>query len=359
MKHTRIKTLLSVTMLAAVALGSAEAQTSVTTDPVGFNSVTCLPQSDTFCSVPFNSETPFQSTLAGVPTEASGQATITPTATAPGWTVNQFAGLYYVRITSGAKAGMYYQILSNTAGTLNIDLAGDTVATTIAGDSFRVCKFWTLATLLPVATQTTAVVSASTLPAARRTLILLPDVIGAGINLAPTQSYFLLAAGWKKNVTGFPAADDTILLPDSYFIVRHSSSAIVASTTYTPVGGVETTSISSVLSAQVSGGQDNPITHGRPVPVKLLDLDLISTGAFVASATTLPAARRDQLLVFDNTIASLNKAPSATYFYSGGNWRKAVTGFPVADNDEIPPSSGFIIRKYQSATASVVWKNDL
>ncbi|MFZ4766988.1 MAG: TIGR02597 family protein, partial [Roseimicrobium sp.] len=95
-----------------------------------------------------------------------------------------------------------------------------------------------------------------------------------------------------------------------------------------------------------------------PVPVKLKDLDLISSGAFLASANTVAGQRRDELLIYDNSSATVNRAPSATYFYatSDSKWHHAAAGFPIADDVEISPSSGLLIRKYQSGSgATAVW----
>lgn len=92
--------------------------------------------------------------------------------------------------------------------------------------------------------------------------------------------------------------------------------------------------------------------------MKLKDLELISSGAFEASAGTLAFQRKDELLVFDNATAALNKA-AAIYFFSGGSWRSTTAGFPVSDDVEILPSQGFVIRKSTGASDSlIVWKEE-
>jgi uncharacterized protein (TIGR02597 family) len=342
--------LLAFAVLAAASTFNLQGQ--VTTEPVGFNTVTCLAGSDTRLSVPLCPETAFIGTI-GTATAGAGQATLT-SASLPAWTASQFATSYYVKLTSGPKVGWFYQVLSNTSTDLVVDLAGDTLGI-VPGDTFRICKYWTLASLFPPATQTTVVVSTNNLPLGRRTEIHFPDTTGAGINLSTSQIFFLTSTGWKKAVTGFPDASNTILTPDAFFTLRHGNAAIVSATTYTVVGGVDLSPNSTPLATLVSGKQDNPVTTGRPVPVSLAALDLVSSG-FVASTNTLPLGRRDEILVYANEVAALNKSPSAIYFYHNGNWKKSVTGFPIADTDELPPSSGFLIRKYQTATGgSVIW----
>lgn len=350
-----MKRTLILTALICYFEGALLAQT--TTPPVGFNTVTCLPNSDTYCSVPFAQTWDFQGLISGTPSVVGEQATITPQGTIA-WTTDQFAGLYFVRILTGAKAGMYFQILNNATGTLTIDLAGGNLTGVANGDGFAVSKFWTLGTLFPPATQTTIVASTSTLITGRRTEILFPDLFSNGTNLAPTRRFFLHSGVWKEASTGFPTSDNVILSPDSYFIVRHNHTSISAATTFTATGIVELNPISLPLGTQPTTKQDNATTTGRPIPVKLKDLDLISSGAFVGSAGTLVSQRRDELMVYDNNVATINRAPSSVYFYvtSTSQWRSTATGFPLADEVEISPSSGILVRKFQSGTGnSTVW----
>lgn len=348
-----MRTIALITAFAALSATSLTAQ--VTTEPVGFNSVTCLPGSDTRCSVPLSPEIPFPAgVVSSVSTPVAGQLTIVPTATAPGWTTNQFASLYYVKMTSGAKAGMFYQILSNTATDVTVDLAGDAAAV-VAADGFKICKFWTLATLFPPATQTTIVPSASNSGLARRTEVRFPDLTGTGINLATTRTFFLVGTEWREATASNANADNVILTPDSFFIVRHGSSSIVSATTYTVTGNVDLAPNTTGLNTLQAGKQDNPVTHGRPIPVSLANLDLISSGAFAGSNGQGGLARRDELLVYSNAVAGINKAASATYYYdsSSGNW-KASGSNVISDSVEIGPAEGFVIRKYQTSGGSAV-----
>lgn len=353
-----MKPLIPFCLLLSLAGTGAFAATAET-DPVGFNTVTCLPQSDTYCGVPFAQAASFQGVLAANPTVNGGQATLTPSGTTT-WTANGFQTLYFVRMLSGTKAGMYYQITANTTGAVTVDLAGDNFTGVALGDSFRIHQFWTLGTLFPPATQTTVVASTSTLANGRRTEVLIPDLAGAGTNLAPASKFYIFGGEWKKAVSGNPSATNEILWPDAYFIVRHGHSSIVASTTFTPIGSVEMNAITTPLATRTAGLQDNFVTTGRPIPIQLMDLDLISSGAFVPSTGTLANQRRDTLLVFDNAVAQLNKAPSAVYYYHNGNWKKAVSGNPVSDTDQILPSHGLIIRKYQTVDGvTAYWTNSL
>jgi len=259
---------------------------------------------------------------------------------------------------TGAKAGMYYTILVNATGALTIDLAGDNFSGVVNGDGFAISKYWTLGTLFPPATQTTIIASTSTAGPGRRTEVLIPDILGNGTNLAANKKFFINAGVWKESTAGLPVSDNFVLIPDTYFIVCHNHASIIAATTFTASGIVELNPVSLPLATLTNGKQDNPITTGRPVPIKLKDLDLISSSAFVGSSGTAGPGRRDELLVFDNSVATVNRSPSAIYFYNTttSNWRQATVGFPVADDVEIAPSSALLVRKYQTASgATAAW----
>lgn len=344
-----MKKLALITALAATSVVSSFGQ--VTTEAVGFNSVTCLAGSDTRCSVPLSPETAFVGVVGSA--TGVGPAVLTPLSN-PAWVANQFASYYYVKMTSGARAGWYYQITSNTNADVTIDLAGDSLAIA-ANDSFRICRFWTLATLFPPATQTTIVASTSTLVSGRRTEVLFPDSTSLGTNLGASSIFFIHGGIWKKSGQGNTDFGTQIITPDSFFIVRHGHSSIVASTVYTVVGGVDLSANATPLATQAGAGQDNPVTTGRPVPVSLVDLDLISSGAFVASTSQLVSGRKDELHVYDNAVAALNKSASAIYYYHNGNWKRSGTN-AISDTVMLAPSEGFLIRKASNGVGgSVTW----
>jgi len=345
-----------VISLAAVTIGHA--QTTVTTDPVGFVTGTCLAASDTVVSVPFHQSPAYVGPLSSAPTNSGSNAILS--FSAPGWSTNQYQFTHYVRFSSGAKAGSYYQVIANDGSTLTIALNGDTVAVSGSGDQIQLIPFWTLDTLFPPATQTTIVASAGTTPPLRKTQILFPDLAKDGINLSASAVYFLNGSTWTKAVTGFPTAGTTIIPPDCSFIIRHPAS-VATPTAFVPQGTVETGTLVSPLYTLASGFQDNAIAISRPVPLTLDEAGLAS--GFVASNGTAPPSRRDQILVFDNTATGLNKSASAVYFLSatvsGTNWVQATTGFPIVSGSKIlQPGTGIIIRKYQaSGGATAFWTN--
>ena len=336
------------------------AQTTVTTDPVGFTKITCLGNSDTIVSLPLTRPAEFVGTIQSV----SGNVITITGSTA--WTPNQFVYVsgtqpktYYALIGSGTtanpKEGAIYTITANGANTLTLNLNGDSISAVPAGTSVSVIPYWTLNTVFP-ASDAGVSFTPSTSIFSLQTAILLPDTMSAGINLAPTKTYFFYNNAWRQ--FGQDASvdhGDDVLPPHSSFTIRNNGAT---STTLACLGGVMMKKVMAPLATQTSTQQDNFTSIIRPIDVSLNNLGLISSGAFTASTSIFNLA--DELLVFDNTQTGINKSPSVTYFYYNGAWRKFGQDVTVDfGTDTIPAGSGFIIRKASTPQGSTVfWIND-
>lgn len=358
-----MKTLFTTFVMGAAVALVAHAQTATTT-PVGYVTIACPANSDTIVGVPLKQPTVAAGALSANPSVASGSATLTISGAA--FTASQFANSHYVKFTSGASSGKYYAVTANTTNTLTVDLNGDTLGA-VQNDTLSVTKFWTLGELFnpaqsttdPTTTGNAIVASTSASPAGRRTQILIPDSSSSGINLAPSAPFFILNGAWRRHGVDVTISfNDFQLWPDSYFMIRHST-GIASGTSYVSSGEVELQSTSIPLSTLVSGKQDNYIALVRPVDVKLKDLNLGGTSAFVSSTSGTPAGRRDEVYTYSNIQTAVNKSPSATYFYLNGAWRKVGQDVSLDFGDDvISAGSGFTIRKYQTAAgATVFWNN--
>lgn len=346
----------------------------VATNPVGYMSITCPANSDTIVGLPLRQNAAFSGTISAAPdtTTTPGSAILTLSGT-PGLTPGAYAGSYYVKFAdttpvAAAGDGQWFSITANAASTITVTLNGGTIAAD-SGARLEVLKFWTLnelfnpalCTTSPSTTGNAIVASTSTTTFGRRTSLLFPDLTTNGINLAPSAIYYVHNSIWKRSGADPIDTDygSTQLWPDMYLTIRHTS-AVTASTTYTVTGEVEVGDFVIPLSTQAAAQQDNFIAVTRPVDVSLDNLNLGGTTAFVSSTSETTFGRRDQLMVFDNTLQLQNKAPSAIYFYHAGIWKKS--GSLVASQnygtDVIRAGAGFMIRKYQSGTgATVFWKN--
>ena len=299
---------------------------SVSTDPVGFVTLTTLSNSDTIFSTPLARSEVFRGSVSSL-TSASVTA-----AGAPGFTAGAFvyasgtqSNTYYLRFRTGAKAGSYYTVTANTADTLSLDLAGDLLTGVAAGDEFALTPYWTLGTVFPASAAGTAF-EASVNAAIRKTEIYFPNQTATGVNLPISATYYFSGGAWHKFVTGgnVQSSDDTVLLPDSYVMIRNKSFTGKITVMGGVVGGLQVSPISSYNSNK----QDNYVAITYPVAVSFRNSGLVNT----TSPATGPvrnsvnaAIRSDEVYVYDNTIPGVNKSP-VTYYFSNGAWRKFVTG---------------------------------
>jgi uncharacterized protein (TIGR02597 family) len=233
----------------------------------------------------------------------------------------------------------------------------------------EVIKFWTLselinpaspATTTDAATTTTAVVaSTSQLASGRKTELLIPNLVGVGINLAPSTTYYVNAGIWKKQGGGATNFGADQLWPDTYFIIRQPNISPTVSLNYTATGEVEVDKFNVGLGARATGLQDNFIALPRPVDVTLDALGLGGTSAFLTSTSQLASGRKDELLVFNNAAIGRNKAPATTYYFNGGIWKKQGGGATNFGTDVIKAGTGFIIRKFAVGGSGQTdnWKN--
>jgi uncharacterized protein (TIGR02597 family) len=329
----------------------------VTTDPVGFTTSSLLGSSDTYVSFPFTRPFAFMGAVSSI---SGGVITV---AGAPGWTSNQFvyaAGTqpnhYYVLLggggTSNPKEGHIYPVNANGSNTLTVDTTADNLTGVTANTKVTLIPYWTPATIFP-ATDANVSFTPTTSPPTYQTLIRVPDYSAVGTNLAFAAQYYFNSGAWRRVSDSLDHGDDP-LVPDGYFVIENSNGAPTL-----PLinrGAVVLRKISPPLETATSTAQDNPLGLVRP-----LDVALNATGLGPANGSF---GANDQLLVFNNSQAALNKSPGIYYYDTSvgnsGGWR--LTGDTVTTNDHgadiIPMGAGFIVRKAQTGTGQpVFWPN--
>ncbi len=293
----------------------------------------------------------------------------------PALSVNQFVYApgtqpkrYYVFLKSGTRAGMYYSVVSNAAAALTVDTAGDNLSTAITTTTtLEVIPFDTFGTIFPGGTGVHPSSSHSASPAVRQSSVLIPDQSTAGKNLAFPVSYYYYSGvdapgpGWRRAGFSDTVANDDILLPDTFFAVRHN---IATSTTITFTGTVQMAQLTTPIGTIVaSTDQDNAVALPFATGMTLAQLKLYESGAFVGSPTHSTGARQDVVLVWDNSVSGKNKAADATYYYYSGSdspgpgWRKSGDSGTLVDNEIVAgPNKGIVIRKKATAqAASLLW----
>lgn len=371
---------------------------AVETDPAGFVTINLAGNSDSYVYIPFKRSAEFVGTAASLSANGTYDAgepftdgnsnqiwdngeTFTDTNNVialtgtPGLTVNQFVYVsgtqpkhYYVFLKSGTRVGMYYTVVSNTAASLTVDTAGDDLTTAInSTTTLEVIPYDTLGSVFPGGAGVHSSTGHSASTAVRLSSVFTPDQSTAGKNLAFPVSYYYYSgatapgAGWRKAGFSDTIANDQVLLPDTFFAVRHN---IATSTTLTFTGTVQMAQLATPIGT-IAGAtdQDNAVALPFATEMTLAQLKLYESGAFVGSPTHSAGARQDVVLVWDNTVTGKNKAAAATYYYytgandPGPGWRKSGDSGTITDNDiVIGPSKSIVIRKKAAAqAATVLW----
>lgn len=343
--------LLTLSLGGLICLSSIQAQTSSSTPPIGFIRKDCPANSDTRLSIPLER----QSVFIGPITEPTGS--LITTQGNPGWTADEFkfnastqTDTFYVLFLSGAKAGRNFTITSNTQNTLTVDLDGDTLSDVNEGDRIKLLPYWNLDKAFPNGDGAATSQSAFNI----ETEVLFLNNSSPGINFGVQSSFFFLNSAW--NQIGGAGNGNQLLLPHEHVIIRNKDTA----TSPVFVGVVPSDIQTAPLRVpQGSGYQDNHISLNRPVPVKLRDSDLVSSGAFKSST---PFFLGDQLLVFSDSDIALNKSASAVYFYDTA-WRLIGADLSEDQGDAVifEAGTGVIIRKKGEGAGSeekIFWTHD-
>ena len=361
--------ILPVAIASSAFFGPSAFAESVATDAVGFTTVECLAQADTFVSVPFTKVPEFVGSLqsisgnvltfADTPFQGKNFIHASNPATFPTHFV-----LIGPHASTNPKEGRHYTITADTDNTVTVDPEGEDLSGISAQTQISIIPYHTLGTLFP---DTDAGVSfhPSGSAAVRPTEILIPNYAGVGVNLAAAATYYYLDSTdeWRKVGDGTVNHDAAALVNGGYFLQRNRNIGGVANsaTKLTRLGGVLYRKLTVPLETNPPGSpkQDNFVSVTRPVDVKLDDLGLISSGAF-ANSPSGPAVRTDELLVFNNAAPGLNKSAAATYWNQAGVWRKVGDSAPLPNRgtDVIPAGTGFIIRKGTVAGGpTIFWPN--
>lgn len=336
---------------AALCVGSTAlfAQTSVTTDPVGFVSTSCLASSDTYLSIPFTRPPEFTGTLQSI---SGSNITVNGN---PGWAGNVFvysAGAqpkhYYLLLGSGGssnpKEGHIYPVTANTSNGLTLDTTFDNLTGVTANTQITLIPYWTPATIFPPSGAGISFTPTSS-PPSYQTLLRVPNYSAPGINQPYAAEYYFNNGAWQR-VSPAGVGDDDPLLPDGYFVIRNANGA--PTLPLIALGSVLTKKLAMPILTASNQQQDNAVALIRPVNVPL-----VSTGlAPIDESFT----ENDQLLLFDNTHPGFDKTPSAIYVFSNG-WRLSSDLNTDRGNDVIPPGSALLVRKGPTLDGTLFFSN--
>jgi len=345
--------LAAVTIASTMRTDAVDAYSPV----VGFMRFDCLANSDTRVSVPFHRAPRWAGKLSATPADLGNSTVRLSLAGSPAFAANELTNTRHLLLCRDAAGpeGRHFRIVTHGAGHVDIEATpGDLTGLGLDG-LVSIIPAWTIQTLFPHATQTTFHASTGNLASNRGSELHLFDAASSGTNLAPARRFFVTATGWREIGNGYPAADTVEIAPGQSFIVRHPAG--VAATTFVATdqvyGGIVRVPV------RVSNGarQDTVVAPPRPVIQTLAELDF--GPVFEESPDLTPANRRDELHVYDNSVAAQNKGPAAIYFRHAGAWvRDLETTFPNSNAEPVEPASSLLIRKAAAANNTpLVWSN--
>ena len=333
----------AIAVAALLALPVLPAGAEEALNVVGYNRITAPANSDVIVGVPFNQQ------AIGEYAVASVTGTGLTVAGSP-WTAGAYNNLYYVRMTSGTADGRWATVSSNTANELvlaDTSFLGDLAV----GDTFALYPHQTLSKVFPDGLAGRSFIASTGsgfgLQIKTRVLLWTPTV---GTNQSPAQTYYFHESGQWRTLAG-ANADNTVIAPNAVMVVRNSEDRELE---YVVQGSVHLDAQAQVLQTHASPDDTYTFT-GRPVPVKLKELGLGGTPAFQSSTGSgFGLVIKDKLLVFNNAATGTTKAPVATYYYhESGQWRTLAGA--NADDVEIGPSAGMVIRKIAGTPGDDVW----
>lgn len=341
-------------VLSVAPLGETRAA-PVYSPVVGFLKFDCPAGSDTVLSVPFHSAPRWAGRLLSAPSDRGGNVFRISLKDSPAFSNGELTGnpnLLFCRDAAGPE-GRHFMIVDHGADTVDIAASAADLAGLTTDSQVSVIPSWTLDSLFPAGTQTTLHASTGPLATERVSELLFFDSGTAGTSLAPTRRFYVTSGGWFE-AGSFAAAGSTVIAPGQAFLIRHPAG--VAATTFVPNQQVYAGTVTLPIPVANGKARDTMLSLPRPVSLTLAQLDF-APGDFVESASTAPADREDQLLVFDNSQVEWNKLPAATYYRSGGQWLRDGTN-AASDSVPIESSAGLLLRKAAGGADTVVlWKN--
>jgi uncharacterized protein (TIGR02597 family) len=334
-------------MAACALLASAIsvcAQTTATTDPVGFITLNVTAASGG------NPSLSFKALGMTRPVEYQGSAetvgTNSLTDNEATWSDNQFNGAngsFFVEIVTGPGMGTIYDISATSAANKRITLAQNLAGNVAAPVTFRIRKHWTIASVFGAANEGGL---ASGDEASVADQILRYD---AG---AYKAYYYQVApapaggTGWRSATDAFADAGNTVIFPDEGVIIRRT----------------QATALNLVLLGAVKMGQTSiPIFQGVNIlgntyaaPITLQSSQLYTGNATTGLFSGDEVSTSDQVLLW-------NGSGYTTYYYQtapaaagGTGWRSGTDVFSDAGATSIPVGSAVIVKR--SNGAAFDWK---
>lgn len=321
---------------------------SVSSTPVGYLTYTVNANSDLKLGIPMEQASSFSGSVASI---AAG--TIDAGSTVGDLT----SSAHYVKLTSGALSGQWYQVTGASGSSITVaeDLAAAGVS---ADDTFQVTPFWTMDTLLASGGGVPG--SPDIFNATALVLTFDPSAVGTNLSTAASYLYYtgsLAPEGWYDSSALTPAGS-VVINPDTYIQIRNTTSSSVD---VVVSGTVPSSGVALPVVSRSSQQQDNLVYNPYPTSITLGTSNLYESGAVAGSPDIFNPT--DLVLVYPSNQSGLNSATSASYLYYTGSlapegWYDSSALSPAGDV-AIEEGAPVIIRKAAGSDSTTTWSSDL
>lgn len=311
----------------------------VATDPVGYITVPIAgtggtsPAAYTFLGLSMIREASYQGALTAV-----GAYSLIDTNAS--WAEDQFNGTngtFTVELASGSYEGYQTTVSNTVASTKTLEVINDFSSIAAPGDSYKVYKDWTIASVFGVSNSSGLVGGSAT--TADQILVR----AGSGYDIYYYQTQGIGGTGWRQS--GSPLVDrkDTPLFLEQGLLIKRLAST---STNITVVGAVKVTP--TVIPAELGY---NFIANVYPVNMTLASSQLYtgnSTNGVIGGSSTTA----DQVQI--RTSATTDLYYYQTQGIGGTGWRKVGSPLVDASTNVIEGGTCFIVKR--NSDIPFMWK---
>ena len=322
---------LSLLCVAALVAGvSTLSAQSVTTDPVGFITLTVFgpavtgDTANTFIGLGFTQPVSYQAALASA-------AATTLTDSSAAFTVDQFsgpAGSFYLELTNGTGAGRTSQITGTPTAT-TITTADNLSSFVTAGATYKIRKNWTLSSVFGPNAESG--IAGGNITTADQVLVY--STAGQAYLTFYYKTSGIGGTGWRSTAsTSINEATHPFMPTDGLLVLRHTAGNV----TFALAGAVK---LGPTALPVVPGS--NLLSNVYPAGTFTLNSsNLVGSGLTGGNLTTA-----DQVLIFNNTSNAFDTYYFKTSGIGGTGWRSTASTSTPEDNHGIPFGASVFIQR--------------
>lgn len=311
-------------LVTSLAVSGLHAQSTATTDPVGFVTTTIRGKSgannaNSFVSLGMSRPSAYQGAVGTPSLNGSDQTVLTFTGTP--FTANQFNGAgnrHYLQLTAGPNSGTVTEVLATTQNTLT--LADNINAVITAGSTtFRIVPYWTLSTVFPNGGGLNGGASAGA-----------ADTVAVFNNGVPTTYFYSTTFNqWR---TGSTDSSNVIIPPGNGLLITRK---VAGDVQLVLAGSVPLGPTEAMIGGGTSTAARNSVVSN---PYPLASVTLASSGLSSVITGGASAGAADTVQIYNSA------GVPTTYFYSTtfNQWR---TGSTDASNVTIPQGAAIVVNR--------------